>query len=81
MADGFTRIMVVDNNDEIRCIVSKLLSRMGYKALSTDSGDRGFNLYMNNRFDFLVTDIDMPGMDGPWHFTSKRSLHTHLPYS
>ena len=64
MADGLPRIPVVDDKGEIRCLVSKILSRMGYEVLSTDNGDKGLNLFMNNRFDFVVTDIDMPGMDG-----------------
>jgi CheY-like chemotaxis protein len=35
MADSFTRILVVDDTDEIRCMVSIMLSHMGYEVLST----------------------------------------------
>ncbi len=61
MADGFTRILVVDDNDEIRCMVSKMLSLMAYGSLSTNSGEKGLNLFMKNQFDFVITDFDIPG--------------------
>jgi len=61
MVDGLPRIPVVDDNDEIRCLVSKMLSRVGYEALSKDSGEKGLRFFKKNQHDLLITDIDMPG--------------------
>ncbi|MGB5746915.1 MAG: response regulator [Desulfobacterales bacterium] len=64
LGDGFTRILVIDDTDEIRYMVSKMLSLMRYEVLSANSGEKGLNLLMKNRFDLVITDLDMPGMDG-----------------
>ena len=64
MNNNLKRILVVDDNDEIRYMVSKILSRMGYEVLSANSGTNGLNLFMKNQFDLVITDFDMPGIDG-----------------
>ncbi len=61
MVEGFTRILVVDDKDEIRCLVLKMLSRMGYEVISTDSGEKGLNLFRKNQLDPVITGFDMPG--------------------
>ena len=37
---------------------------MGYDVLSTDSGEKGLDLFLKNRIDLVITDFEMPGMDG-----------------
>ena len=58
------KILVVDDDQGIRCVVSKMLSRLGYDVISTDSGENGLELFLKNRFDLVITDLEMPGMDG-----------------
>ena len=58
------RILVVDDDEIVRCVVAKMISRLGYEVLSTDSGEKGLNLLLKNQFDLVITDFDMPGMDG-----------------
>jgi len=57
------KILVVDD-DLIRGLISKMLSRFGYDVLSVDSGDKGWALFLKNQFDLVITDFEMPGMDG-----------------
>ena len=64
MTDGFVRILLVDDDDQIRSMVSQMLARLGYEVISTDSGEHGLSLFMKNRFDLVMTDIEMPAMDG-----------------
>jgi DNA-binding response OmpR family regulator len=63
---GFDRkkILVVDDDDLIRGLISKMLSRFGYDVLSVDSGDKGWDLFLKNQFDLVITDFEMPGMNG-----------------
>ena len=58
------RALVVDDDETIRGIVSKMISLFGYEVLSADSGENGFDLFLKNRFDLVITDLDMPGMKG-----------------
>ena len=58
------KILVVDDNQTYRCVVTQMLSRLGYYVISTDSGENGLALFLKNQFDLVITDLEMPGMDG-----------------
>jgi CheY-like chemotaxis protein len=64
MNTGDEKILVVDDDDSIRDIVSKMLGRLGYAVLSADSGEKGLALFIKNKFDLVITDFNMSGMDG-----------------
>jgi CheY-like chemotaxis protein len=57
-------ILVVDDNNVFRIVVSKMLSRLGYEVSSADSGENGSNIFLKNKFDLVLSDYEMPGMDG-----------------
>jgi len=57
-------ILVVDDNKFLRIVVSKMLSLLGYDVLSTDNGENGLSLFLKNKFDIVLSDYEMPGMDG-----------------
>jgi CheY-like chemotaxis protein len=57
-------ILVVDDNKFLRIAVSKMLSRLGYEVLSADSGENGLRIFIENKFDIVLSDYEMPGMDG-----------------
>jgi CheY-like chemotaxis protein len=58
------KILIVDDNQTIRCIIAQMLSRLGYDVISTDSGENGLELFLKNQFDLVITDLEMSGMDG-----------------
>jgi two-component system cell cycle sensor histidine kinase/response regulator CckA len=58
------KILVVDDNNFLRSVVSKMLSLLGYEVLSADSGENGLSLFLKNKFDIVLSDYEMPGMDG-----------------
>jgi CheY-like chemotaxis protein len=58
------KILVVDDNNFLRSVVSKMLSRLGYEVSSADSGENGLSLFLKNKFDIVLSDYEMPGMDG-----------------
>jgi len=57
-------ILVVDDNNFLRMAVSEMLSMLGYEVLSADSGENGLSLFFKNKFDIVLSDYEMPGMDG-----------------
>ena len=58
------KILVVDDNNVLRIVVSKMLSRLGYEVSSADSGENGLSIFLKNKFDIVLSDYEMPGMDG-----------------
>jgi DNA-binding NtrC family response regulator len=63
------RIMVVDDDEGIRHILSIALSGMGYEVLAASSGTEALNLLPKTSFALVLTDLEMPGMDG-WDLAS-----------
>ncbi|MGD8520914.1 MAG: response regulator [Desulfobacterales bacterium] len=64
MSTGSEKILVVDDDDTIRDVVSKMLCRLGFEVSSADSAETGLALFLKNRFDLVITDFSMSGMDG-----------------
>lgn len=59
-----TRVLVVDDSLTVRELERKLLSSRGYEVSVAVDGMDGWNALRAGNFDLLVTDIDMPRMDG-----------------
>ena len=58
------RILVVDDNPEIREIIRVLLSGEGYTVLEAGSGTAALESLGKDAFDLIILDIMMPGMNG-----------------
>ncbi len=58
------RILVVDDSLTVRALVRKLLENAGYEVEVAINGVDGWNSMRSGGFDLIVTDIDMPRMDG-----------------
>jgi DNA-binding NtrC family response regulator len=41
-----------------------MLCRLGFEVSSADSGETGLALFLKNKFDLVITDFSMSGMDG-----------------
>jgi two-component system sensor histidine kinase and response regulator WspE len=66
-ADGAAvrkRVLVVDDSFTVRELERKLLDHHGYEVEVAVDGMDGWNALRNGRFDLVVSDIDMPRMDG-----------------
>jgi CheY-like chemotaxis protein len=60
------KVLVVDDEPEIRKLVTAMLGRNGYRVLSADSGESAMRLFKSNPdTDLLLTDVVSPGMSGP----------------
>lgn len=58
------RILVVDDSLTVRELQRKLLLNRGYEMAVAVDGMDGWNALRAEHFDLLITDIDMPRMDG-----------------
>lgn len=59
-----SKILVVDDSKAIRDLLSSMLSFMGFHVAVASNGNEGLHLFLTNSFDFVLTDVQMPGMDG-----------------
>ncbi|WP_296257583.1 MULTISPECIES: hybrid sensor histidine kinase/response regulator [unclassified Pseudomonas] len=58
------RVLVVDDSLTVRELERKLLLGRGYEVVVAVDGMDGWNALRGEDFDLLITDIDMPRMDG-----------------
>jgi CheY-like chemotaxis protein len=59
------RILLIDDDKNIRSILSKLLKKMGYDVEVAEDGEKGIKLFdERGDFDLVVIDIRMQDMDG-----------------
>jgi two-component system cell cycle sensor histidine kinase/response regulator CckA len=60
-------ILVVDDEPEIRKLVSAMLTPHGYRIILADTGDQAIKVFRKQAkdIDLLLTDVVAPGMAGP----------------
>lgn len=58
------RIMTVDDSASVRQMVSFTLRTAGYDVSEAKDGKEGLERAAQTKFDLIVTDLNMPNMDG-----------------
>jgi signal transduction histidine kinase/DNA-binding response OmpR family regulator len=58
------RILVVDDEVQVVTIFQDLLTQQGYEVESCDNGDDAILKVTTGKFDLVLTDINLPGVDG-----------------
>ncbi|MGH2997588.1 MAG: response regulator transcription factor [Gaiellaceae bacterium] len=59
-----SRILVVDDDDDIRALVRQLLERSGHVVTDAADGRAGLRSLHAQRPDLVILDVTMPGLDG-----------------
>jgi two-component system chemotaxis response regulator CheY len=57
-------ILAVDDSSSIRQMVTLALTRGGYEVISAEDGNAGLAKARALRADMVITDLNMPGMNG-----------------
>jgi two-component system response regulator CpxR len=57
-------ILVVDDDAELAGLVSRFLQREGYQVTAVHDGEAGLVEALSGRFDLVVLDVMLPGLDG-----------------
>lgn len=69
------KILVVEDNTNIRNTLKDILSMNGYEVLTAVNGLEGVNNALKTNPDLIISDIMMPEMDG---FSFLKEIHQHL---
>jgi DNA-binding NtrC family response regulator len=57
-------ILVVDDEDALRTVLSSELVNSGYEVATAADGDEAISAVQNKKFDLVLLDIKMPKVDG-----------------
>jgi len=81
LAPSSSVILVADDDPTVRHFVKVVLNREGYQVLEASSGESALALArkLAGAFDLVVTDIQMPGMDGRALGEAIRELASNVP--
>jgi len=58
------RILVVDDEAQIRTMLTQMLEQEGYTVFTAENGEEGLAMVGRHAFDLVVTDMTMPEMTG-----------------
>jgi DNA-binding NtrC family response regulator len=59
-----SKVLLVDDETVFTQNMSKLLANRGYRVTAVNSGDNAIKALEKEKFDVVVLDLKMPGMDG-----------------
>jgi PAS domain S-box-containing protein len=59
-----TKILLIDDEESIRRLLSISLGQKGYQAITAEDGEKGIELFRQERPEIVLTDIKMPDIDG-----------------
>jgi EAL domain-containing protein (putative c-di-GMP-specific phosphodiesterase class I)/CheY-like chemotaxis protein len=75
---GKLRVLVVDDNGFTLDMVSRVLKGLGFGSINkANSAESALELFEDNTFDLVITDVNMPGMNGMEFIRLIRSGKTH----
>jgi CheY-like chemotaxis protein len=63
---GTETVLLIEDEPQLRKLLGIILHELGYRVLSASNGDEGLGLFTHheNEIAIVVTDLDMPGMNG-----------------
>lgn len=77
---GGGRLLLVEDEDMVRAVAERALTRAGFEVTTASDGDEGLDLIAAGAsFDMIVSDVVMPVMDGPSMVREVRKLRPDIP--
>lgn len=58
------RVLIIDDDPYIRDMVGEVLSMEGFEVLTCESGEEGIEQFRKEIFEVVITDMNLPGIDG-----------------
>ncbi len=58
------RVLIVEDDQKMNQALLHIISKEGYSAQSVDSGEKALEQIKDTRFDLIISDLKLPGIDG-----------------
>lgn len=62
--DGLNRVLVVDDEETVRRMLTRVVTSAGYDVDTAADGHSARELLSEKRYELVISDVSMPGMDG-----------------
>jgi len=72
-------VLVIDDDEQTRTLVRHMLGREGHEVVEAVDGADGLRLFGKSPPDVVLTDINMPGLDGHDVIEAIRMQHPDVP--
>ncbi len=69
------RILLIDDDDEVRMVLAAALRYAGFEVVTAADGAEGIGLFRQQAVDLVITDLFMPKQDGAETITAIRRLN------
>ncbi|MGV7121578.1 response regulator [Sphingopyxis sp. 550A] len=77
---GTGTILLVEDEDMVRAVAERALTRAGYSVVTASQGEEGLERFAGmEKIDLIVSDVVMPTMDGPAMVRAMRAKRPVLP--
>jgi len=73
------KILVVEDDPNLGTLLTEYLNAKGHQATLANNGQKGFELFFKNNYDFLVLDVMMPVKDGFTLAKEIRKVNQQVP--
>jgi DNA-binding NtrC family response regulator len=73
------RILVVDDQESMRTLLKDMLEVIGYEVTLADGGEEALSAMKSSGFDLVLSDLNMPGMDGAALLRRVKSSYPEMP--
>ncbi|PCJ47759.1 MAG: diguanylate cyclase response regulator [Moraxellaceae bacterium] len=72
------KVLVVEDNKTVSMIASRIINSMGHEAILATDGEQALALFKGDRYDLVLMDVELPGLDG---FETTRRIRQLAPDS
>jgi len=69
------KILIVDDEEDVRNLISRALSRAGYEVEVAPDGEGAIEMLSKNYYHVLLTDLKMPGLSGIELIEETKKIH------
>ena len=70
-------VLIIEDEDDIRTVASRVLELEGYRVLQASDGDEGLRLARQGEISLVLLDLRLPGRDG-WVVLSQMKSDSEL---
>ena len=71
-------VLVVDDEPDLQSVIGEILAARGYQVETAANGAEALERLERARFDLILSDVRMPGLDGPAFYQALEERHPEL---